>query len=70
MEKIKKTLASENILLKELQNNRIPVSKHCEKGKETWGNIVENIDFTPLGSPITLPEGMRLWEYSQKQNER
>lgn len=60
----------EQILLKELQNNGIPVSKHCEKGKETWGNIVENIDFTPLGSPITLPEGMRLWEYSQKQNER
>ena len=57
----------EHVLLRELQNNGIPVSKHTELGRETWGNIVDNIDFTPCGKPIILPEEMRFWEYPISQ---
>ena len=60
----------EQVLLSELQNNGIAVSKHCEMGKNTWGTVVENIEFTPHGKPISLPEGMRMWEYSQEPKER
>lgn len=60
----------EQVLLSELQNNGITVSKHCEMGKKTWGTVVENIEFTPHGKPISLPEGMRLWEYTQGPKER
>ena len=60
----------EQVLLRELQDNGIPVCKHSgETGKDTWGNVVENIDFTPRGEPIILPEEMRLWEYSQEQKQ-
>lgn len=59
----------EQVLLSELQNNGIAVSKQCEAGKQTWGTVVENIEFTPHGEPIILPEGMRMWEYPHEHKE-
>lgn len=60
-------LSFEQVLLRELQNNGIPVRVHKANDKETWGNVVENIEFTPSGNPIRLPEEMRLWEFSHEQ---
>ena len=59
----------EQVLLSELQNNGIAVSKQCEAGKQTWDTVVENIEFTPHGEPIILPEGMRMWEYPHEHKE-
>lgn len=52
----------ESKLLNELRENGIPVSLHCEQDKDTWGNVVEELEFTPQGETIRLPEGMRIWE--------
>lgn len=60
----------EQVLLRELHNNGIQVHIPGKTDKDTWGNIVKDIDFTPVGSPINLPEEMRLWEHTQIQNGR
>ena len=52
----------ERMLLSELEYNKIPVRTRRKQGEETIGTIVEELEFTPYGQPILLPQEMRLWE--------
>lgn len=56
----------ESKLLNELKENGIPVSQHREQDKDTWGNVVEELVFTPRGEKIRLPEEMRIWEHTNE----
>lgn len=53
-------------LLNELRENGIPVAPHREQDKETWGNVVDELEFTPRGEKIRLPEEMRIWEHANE----
>lgn len=52
----------ERMLLSELEYNKIPVRTRRKQGEQTIGTIVEELEFTPFGQPISLPQEMRLWE--------
>ncbi len=52
----------EQVLEDELRQNGIQIHAHHGNGKERRSNIVDTMEFTPHGHPISLPEEMKLWE--------
>lgn len=52
----------EQMLIRELQDNDISLSTHRNRGQDTLATVVDSLEFTPSGSTIHLPDGMRIWE--------